>query len=146
MSGATGLPKSRPGSPDRPFLVCSLARCSAGVRPPSPDVRETRSKASSSNDSVLPAAEPEPVVRSSRGHPVPFGPQNLHASRLRKQQAKEQARKQAERARKEADVEKAKQLLAVNKSHAKMSPQEKEARKQARRLLRAVTKHNSRRR
>ena len=83
-------------------------------------------------------------MHSSKGHLVPSGPRNLHFALLREQQAAEQPRKKAAKERQEAEVAKARQVRAVKKFQAKMTSEEKEARKQARRLLRAVDKHNNR--
>ena len=60
---------------------------------------------------------------------MPSGPQNLHVTRWRQKQAAEHARWKAEKERKDAAVAKAREVLAMNKTHKKMTPQEKEARK-----------------
>ena len=99
--------------------------CSAGSRPEEAmGVREEQGEPSSASSAkaAAPGARTEP---------------SLHVKLLREKKAKEQARKVAAKQQREGELVAARTLLAQPTKHRRLTDEEKAARKEARRLVRA---------
>ena len=123
MSGATGLLQSRPGNPGCPCSECCLARPVYAHRARTCEKRGARRAAA--RMSSFPKRGPSQWCGPAKATLCHLA----HVTRLRQKQAAEHARKKAEKERKDAEVAKAREVMAMKKTHKKMTRQEKEARK-----------------